>query len=72
MIKTLLVNFTFEFSMFHDRIILGEEFSPDGCRLWDKDFKEKRGKERFQQDLNAVVEAYEEITAHLGIDLSDI
>ncbi|MFD2707893.1 phosphoribosylaminoimidazolesuccinocarboxamide synthase [Acinetobacter gyllenbergii] len=25
--------------MFHDRIVLGDEFSPDGCRLWDKDTK---------------------------------
>ncbi len=29
----LLVDFKLEFGVFHDRIVLGDEFSPDGCRL---------------------------------------
>ena len=35
----ILVDFKLEFGVFHDRIVLGDEFSPDGCRLWDKDTK---------------------------------
>ena len=68
----ILVDFKLEFGVFHDRIVLGDEFSPDGCRLWDKDTKKKLDKDRFRQGLGGVVEAYEEVAARLGVDLSDI
>lgn len=68
----LLVDFKLEFGVFHDRIVLGDEFSPDGCRLWDKDTKKKLDKDRFRQGLGDVVEAYEEVALRLGIDLSSI
>lgn len=68
----MLVDFKLEFGLFHGRVILGDEFSPDGCRLWDKDTKKKLDKDRFRQGLGDVVEAYEEVAARIGIDLSDI
>ncbi len=69
----ILVDFKLEFGVFHDRIVLGDEFSPDGCRLWDKDDQEKADKDRnFRQGLGGVVEAYEEVAARLGINLDDI
>ena len=68
----ILVDFKLEFGVFHDRIVLGDEFSPDGCRLWDKDTKKKLDKDRFRQGLGGVVEAYEEVAARLGINLDDI
>jgi phosphoribosylaminoimidazole-succinocarboxamide synthase len=68
----LLVDFKLEFGVFHGRIVLGDEFSPDGCRLWDKDTKKKLDKDRFRQGLGDVVEAYEEVALRLGIDLSSI
>ncbi len=34
--------------------------------------QEKLDKDRFRQGLGGVVEAYEEVAARLGIDLSDI
>jgi phosphoribosylaminoimidazole-succinocarboxamide synthase len=68
----LLVDFKLEFGVFHDRIVLGDEFSPDGCRLWDKDTKKKLDKDRFRQGLGGVVEAYEEVAARIGVDLSDL
>lgn len=68
----ILVDFKLEFGVFHDRIVLGDEFSPDGCRLWDKDTKKKLDKDRFRQGLGGVVEAYEEVAARLGIDLDNI
>ena len=67
-----LVDYKLEFGVFHDRSVLGDEFSPDGCRLWDKDTKKKLDKDRFRQGLGGVVEAYEEVAARLGINLDDI
>ncbi len=64
----LLVDFKLEFGVFHDRIVLGDEFSPDGCRLWDKDTRKKLDKDRFRQGLGDVVEAYEEVGRRLGIN----
>lgn len=66
----LLVDFKLEFGVFHDRIVLGDEFSPDGCRLWDKETRKKLDKDRFRQGLGEVVEAYEEVGRRLGIDFS--
>lgn len=64
----LLVDFKLEFGVFKDgQIVLGDEFSPDGCRLWDKDTRKKLDKDRFRQGLGGVVEAYEEVGARLGI-----
>ncbi len=63
----LLVDFKLEFGLFHGEIVLGDEFSPDGCRLWDKDTKKKLDKDRFRQGLGGVVEAYEEVAARLGL-----
>ena len=47
--------------------MLGDEFSPDGCRVWDKDTREKFDKDRFRQDLGNVVESYEVIGKRLGM-----
>lgn len=63
----LLVDYKLEFGVFHGEVILGDEFSPDGCRLWDKDTREKLDKDRFRQGLGSVVEAYEEVGRRLGI-----
>jgi phosphoribosylaminoimidazole-succinocarboxamide synthase len=63
----LLVDYKLEFGLYRGELILGDEFSPDGCRLWDKDTKEKLDKDRFRQDLGNVVESYEEVGRRLGI-----
>lgn len=68
----MLVDFKLEFGVFHGQIVLGDEFSPDGCRLWDKDSKKKLDKDRFRQGLGDVVEAYEEVANRIGVDLSSI
>jgi len=49
--------------------VLGDEFTPDGCRLWDKKTQEKLDKDRFRQDLGGEVEAIE--IAHIG-EVSDL
>lgn len=66
----LLVDYKLEFGVFNGEIILGDEFSPDGCRLWDAKTKEKLDKDRFRQGLGNVVEAYEEVGKRLGIDFT--
>ena len=65
----LLVDFKLEFGLFHGKIVLGDEFSPDGCRLWDRETRKKLDKDRFRQGLGGVVEAYEEVAARLGVTL---
>ncbi|WP_199506913.1 MULTISPECIES: phosphoribosylaminoimidazolesuccinocarboxamide synthase [unclassified Psychrobacter] len=65
----LLVDFKLEFGVFHDRVVLGDEFSPDGCRIWDKTTKKKLDKDRFRQSLGDVIEAYEEVATRIGVPL---
>ena len=63
----LLVDFKVEFGLHKGEIILGDEFSPDGCRLWDKDTREKLDKDRFRQNLGNVIESYEIVGNRLGL-----
>lgn len=49
------------------RIILADEISPDSCRLWDIETKEKMDKDRFRRDMGGLVEAYQEVARRLGI-----
>ena len=57
----ILVDYKLEFGVFDGEVLLGDEFSPDGCRLWDKETRQKLDKDRFRQGLGGVVEAYEEV-----------
>ena len=65
----LLVDYKLEFGRFHGSIVLGDEFSPDGCRLWDVETRKKLDKDRFRQGLGGVIEAYEEVSKRLGVEL---
>lgn len=62
----ILVDFKLEFGRHNGRILLGDEISPDTCRFWDKESKEKLDKDRFRRDLGGVEEAYQEIWKRLG------
>lgn len=66
----LLVDYKLEFGVFNGQIVLGDEFSPDGCRLWDAETGEKLDKDRFRQGLGGVIEAYEEVGRRIGVDFS--
>lgn len=65
----ILVDFKLEFGLFNGDIILGDEFSPDGCRLWEQDSLKKMDKDRFRQGLGGVIEAYEEVAQRIGVPL---
>jgi len=66
----LLVDFKLEFGTdSQGNIVLGDEFTPDGCRLWDKETKKKLDKDRFRQGLGSVVESYIEVAGRIGLTL---
>ena len=65
----LLVDFKLEFGRYDGRLLLGDEFTPDGCRLWDVNTREKLDKDRFRKGLGGVVESYQEVARRLGMDI---
>ena len=66
-----VIDFKLEFGRVYDgdyaRVILADEISPDGCRLWDMRSGEKLDKDRFRLDLGNVAEAYQEIARRMGL-----
>ena len=65
-IQLQLVDFKLEFGFdIRNNIILGDEISPDNCRLWDLNQKNDMivslDKDRFRNDLGGLIEAYSEI-----------
>ncbi|MGB3753640.1 MAG: phosphoribosylaminoimidazolesuccinocarboxamide synthase [Parerythrobacter sp.] len=66
-----LIDFKLEFGRLfeneYSRIILADEISPDGCRLWDQKTNEKLDKDRFRRDLGGEQEAYQEVARRLGL-----
>ncbi len=65
-IQLQLVDFKLEFGYdLKNNIILGDEISPDNCRLWDLNQKNdiivSLDKDRFRNDLGGLIEAYSEI-----------
>jgi phosphoribosylaminoimidazole-succinocarboxamide synthase len=70
-----LVDFKLEFGRLFDgefaRVILADEISPDGCRLWDMKTGDKMDKDRFRRDLGGEVEAYQEVARRLGLLTED-
>lgn len=65
----ILVDYKLEFGLYKGKVILGDEFSPDGCRLWDAETGKKLDKDRFRQGLGGVIEAYEEVAKRIGVPL---
>ncbi len=66
-----LVDFKLEFGRLYEgdmvRIVLADEISPDCCRLWDIETRDKLDKDRFRRDLGGLIEAYQEVARRLGI-----
>jgi phosphoribosylaminoimidazole-succinocarboxamide synthase len=52
-------------------VVLGDEFTPDGCRLWDAKTGEKMDKDRFRRDLGSVIEHYREVARRIGVPLGN-
>jgi phosphoribosylaminoimidazole-succinocarboxamide synthase len=69
-----LVDFKLEFGRLASdpsKIVLADEISPDGCRLWDLKTGEKMDKDRFRRDLGNVMDAYREVLARLQARISE-
>ena len=56
-----LIDFKLEFGVADGKVYLGDEISPDTCRYWDMETREKLDKDRFRRDLGGVEEAYQEV-----------
>ena len=70
-IQLKLVDFKLEFGYdFENNILLGDEISPDNCRLWDLNQKNdiivSLDKDRFRNDLGGLIEAYSEINRRIN------
>ena len=59
--KIRLVDFKLEFGRHKGEVLLGDEISPDGCRLWNWETNEKMDKDRFRFNLGSVEEKYQEV-----------
>jgi len=59
--KMQLVDFKLEFGVYHNKMILADEISPDTCRLWDTATGESMDKDRFRKDMGKIEEAYQEV-----------
>jgi len=69
-IQLELVDFKLEFGYDSKKnILLGDEISPDNCRLWDLNQKNDTivslDKDRFRNDLGGLIEAYSEINRRI-------
>ena len=63
----ILVDYKLEFGDSNGELLLGDEFTPDGCRVWDVETREKLDKDRFRQGLGDVVESYQIMARRLGV-----
>jgi phosphoribosylaminoimidazole-succinocarboxamide synthase len=63
--RLLLVDFKLEFGRHRGKLYLGDEISPDTCRLWDAGSGERLDKDRFRRDMGGVEEAYQEVYRRL-------
>ena len=68
----ILVDYKLEFGHYQGKLMLGDEFSPDGCRIWDAETKKVLDKDRFRKNMGNVIEAYEEVAQRLGVVLPEV
>lgn len=68
--KIILVDFKLEFGFDENgEIMLADEVSPDSCRLWDIETKQKLDKDVFRRDLGDLITVYQEVARRLGINI---
>jgi len=67
--ELLLVDFKLEFGRLNGQLVLGDEITPDGCRIWDAKTCEPLDKDRFRKDLGQVIESYLQVAKRLGIEM---
>lgn len=66
-IGVILVDFKLEFGRDDQgNVLLADEISPDTCRLWDSETKQKLDKDVFRRGLGQLTDAYQIILSRLG------
>lgn len=50
-------------------ILLGDEISPDVCRIWDAETDQKFDKDVYRYELGDLIEGYREVASRLGVEL---
>lgn len=64
--QLILADFKLEFGRnSQGQLILADEFSPDNCRLWDKDTMASLDKDIFRKETGDVLEAYKVVLGRL-------
>ncbi len=70
-VNLIFVDSKYEFGVDADgNMYLGDEISPDSCRIWDEVTGESLDKDRFRKDMGDVIPSYQKIANRLGINLS--
>ena len=62
----VLVDMKLEFGRLGGELVLGDEITPDTCRLWDKESGEILDKDRFRKDLGGELGGYREVLRRLN------
>lgn len=64
----ILVDFKLEFGWdANNRLVLGDEFSPDTSRLWDVKTGQKLDKDVYRNDLGELMDVYREVARRLDV-----
>jgi phosphoribosylaminoimidazole-succinocarboxamide synthase len=56
-----LIDFKLEFGRLDGNLVLADEITPDGCRLWEKGTGKKLDKDVFRRDLGDLSETYRDL-----------
>ncbi|WP_018923602.1 phosphoribosylaminoimidazolesuccinocarboxamide synthase [Salsuginibacillus kocurii] len=67
----LLVDFKLEFGLTEDgELVVSDEISPDTCRFWDEQTREKLDKDVYRYGLGELTDTYEQILERMGGSVS--
>ena len=67
-VNIILVDFKLEFGRLSSGTwVLADEISPDSCRLWEQDTKQKLDKDIFRRELGDLLAGYREVAKRLGL-----
>ena len=70
-IKIQLVDFKTEFGRLYKNdeilVVLADEISPDSCRLWDSQTKQKMDKDVYRENSGYLLDGYNEVAKRMGL-----
>ena len=71
-INIVLVDYKMEFGFLKKNIVLGDEISPDSCRLWDKKTQISFDKDIFRENKGNLLKSYLEVLKRLKIEVENV